>query len=244
MLPSFGIELRRRDAAAADRGGASVGVRGGRRLAPCEIDVPGDFSAAAFWMIAATIVPGSDLTLRNVGLNPGRTGLVRVLRRMGAAIDVEDGGLSTGEPFGHVRVRASDLEAAEIGPEEVPALIDEIPAWAVAAACARGVSRLRGAGELRVKESDRLSGIARGLRALGVGVEEYPDGLEIEGRGGGGSPPLAGGRLRAAGDHRLAMAFAIAGLASKQPVEVTGAAMVDTSYPGFYSTFVTLLSCR
>jgi 3-phosphoshikimate 1-carboxyvinyltransferase len=244
LLPAFGATLLRRTPVAPDRGAASVGVRGGQRLHAAEIDVPADFSAAAFWIVAASIVPGSELAMSDVGLNPSRTGLARALQRMGADLRFEETGTRAGEPVGTVRVRARELRATDIAVEEVASLIDEIPVWALAAACASGVSRVRGAAELRVKESDRLAEVSRGLRVLGVPVVEHPDGLEIEGRGGTGSYPLAGGRLRAAGDHRLAMTWIVAGLASKRPVQVSGAAMVDTSYPGFYSTFVAMSSCR
>jgi 3-phosphoshikimate 1-carboxyvinyltransferase len=241
LLPLFGARV-------LTDGATRAGVPGPQRLAGAQVDVPGDFSAAAFWIVAALLVPGSEIELEDVGLNPRRTGLLRVLERMGADIETTVEREAAGEPVGRVRARASLLRATTLGGDEVPDLIDEIPIWSVAAALAEGSSTLTGAEELRGKESDRLRGLARGLTRLGVTVTEQPDGLTIGGRGGGvGSPagaPLAGGKLSSAGDHRLAMSFLIAGFRAKDGVEVSSGGMVDTSYPGFYSRLLALVSSR
>ena len=223
---------------------SSISVDGGARLSPIDADVPGDISSAVFWLVLAAGTPGSDLVIEGVGLNPSRTSVLDVLRRAGAVIDVIpaqvppeggnyreafDRGVSRGEPMGSLRVRAGDPRPFEIAPAEVPGLIDEIPALAALAAMQPGMSMtVRGAQELRVKESDRITMLARGFRALGVDVEEYPDGFTIH-----GGPP-AGGEADAAGDHRLAMAFAIAGSRATGAVQVTGAEAVAVSYPGFF----------
>ncbi len=244
MLPHFGARLLRAEPDAT--GAPAVGVAGPQRLAACGIDVPGDFSAAAFWIVAALLVPGSEIVLEEVGLNPTRTGLLAALSRMGAAVEVEPTGELSGEPVGTIRARHGALRATDIVADEIPALVDEIPIWAVACAFAEGVSRLSGGVELRAKETDRLRGTARGLAALGAEASETSDGLVIRGAGPAspGKSPLVGGRASAAGDHRLAMAFLVAALASARGAEVTGAGMVDTSYPGFYSCAIALASSR
>jgi 3-phosphoshikimate 1-carboxyvinyltransferase len=239
LLPLFGGRVL------SDAAATHVGVAGPQTLRGTDVEVPGDFSAAAFWIVAALVVPGSEIELRDVGLNPRRTGLLRVLERMGAHVEVTVEREAAGEPVGRIRARSSRLRATAIAGDEVPDLIDEIPIWTVAAALAEGASSLKGAGELRGKESDRLRGLARGLTGLGVTVTESPDGLAIEGReGSAGDAMLQGGKLSSAGDHRLAMSFLIAGLRSSDPVEVTSGAMVDTSYPGFYSRLLALVSSR
>lgn len=225
-------------------GDSSVAVDGGARLSPIDADVPGDISSALFWLVLAAGTPGSDLVIEGVGLNPSRTSVLDVLRRAGAVIDIigtADAAPYTegtakalpyreGEPIGALRVRAGDPRPFEIAPEEVPGLIDEIPGLAALAAMQPGMSMtVRGAQELRVKESDRITMLARGFRALGIDIEEYPDGFTIH-----GGPP-AGGDADAAGDHRLAMAFAIAGSRAAGPVQVTGAEAVAVSYPGFFA---------
>lgn len=241
LLPLFGARVL------AD-GTTRSGVPGPQTLRGTEVDVPGDFSAAAFWIVAALVVPGSEIELLDVGLNPRRTGLLRVLARMGANLEATPERESAGEPVGTVRARASSLRATTLGADEVPDLIDEIPIWSVAAALAEGSSQLSGAEELRGKESDRLRGLSRGLTRLGVTVTEQADGLTIQGRGAGGSSredaPLAGGKLSSAGDHRLAMSFLVAGLRARDAVEVSSGGMVDTSYPGFYSRLLALVSSR
>lgn len=217
---------------------SSVSVDGGSRLTAIDADVPGDISSAVFWLVLAAGTPGSDLLIEGVGLNPSRTAVLEVLRRAGAVIDVlpldipPEGGNYTvqrGEPIGSLRVRSGESRPFEIAAEEVPGLIDEIPALAALAAMQPGMSMtVRGAQELRVKESDRITMLARGFHALGIAVEEYPDGFTIH-----GGPP-AGGEADAAGDHRLAMAFAIAGSRAAGVVQINGAEAVAVSYPGFF----------
>lgn len=207
----------------------SITVTGPVRLRGCEVQVPGDFSAAAFFLAAAAISPGVRIRCTGVNLNPTRVGFLSVLESMGSCVDVEPTeDVRSGEPRGTVTLTGPALlQPADIGPDRVPGLVDEIPAWAVVASAARGVSRLRGAAELRVKECDRLSVLAEGLRVLGVQVEEYPDGLDIHGG------PVGGGLVRAYGDHRIAMAFAVLGTRASGPVTVDDASCIATSYPGF-----------
>jgi 3-phosphoshikimate 1-carboxyvinyltransferase len=193
-------------------------------------EIPGDASAAAFWAVAAAILPESELILRRVGLNPTRTGFLRVLERMGAAAEVENRAEAGGEPLGDLILRSADLEGTRIDAEEIPSLVDELPILAVAAARARGITEIRGAGELRVKECDRIAAVAEGLRTLGAEVEEHPDGWTIQ-----GPCVFRGGRIRTFGDHRIAMAFAVAGLASSEPVELDDEACAVISYPRFFS---------
>jgi 3-phosphoshikimate 1-carboxyvinyltransferase len=219
MLRAFGY--------AVTCGGGSAALRGGGRLAACAIEVPADLSSAAFFLVGAAIAPGSELTLTGVGINPTRTGVLAILRRMGADIGVLDERTAGAEPVADLRVRAGTLRAVEIGAQDVALAIDEIPALAIAAACAQGVTRIRGAAELRVKESDRIAAVAQGLRALGVACEVYPDGLDIEGGA------LSGGTVESLGDHRIAMAFAMAALRASGPVRVRECANVGTSFPGF-----------
>lgn len=212
-------------------GAVSVTVRRLPHLSLASVDVPGDFSSAAFLIVAALLAPDSEVTVVGVGLNPTRTGLLRVLERMGArlTVDEDDAGV---EPVGRVTARSSELRGVDIDAAEVPLLIDELPIWALAAARAAGASRLRGAGELRVKESDRLTAMAELLRALGVDVRQVPDGWDIVGRPSG----WAGGELRSHGDHRLAMVAAVAGVASRQGVAVEDADCVSVSFPDFTAT--------
>jgi 3-phosphoshikimate 1-carboxyvinyltransferase len=212
--------------------GRAITIDGGQRLRAIEATIPGDFSSAVFWLVLAAGTPGSDLVLEHVGLNPSRIAAITVLRRAGARIDLDQTGAdgkSGGEPVGSVRVGFDNPASFDIAPDEVPGLIDEIPALAALAAMQAGVSMtVRGASELRVKESDRIAMLARGFGALGARVTEYPDGFTIEGG------PLAGGEADAAGDHRLAMAFAIAGSRARGPVAIAGAEAVAVSYPGFF----------
>ncbi len=189
--------------------------------------VPGDISSAAFWIVAAAAQPGSHLLIHNVGLNKTRTGLLKILLRMGAQINetVNDG---EGEPSGFIEVRGSELRGTEIFGDEIPNVIDEIPILAVAAACAKGRTSIRDASELRVKESDRINTVAHNLRQMGVQVEEFVDGMEIE-----GVKQLKGAMLESLGDHRIAMAFSIAGLLASAETVVKGVECIRTSYPGF-----------
>ncbi|MCE7031415.1 3-phosphoshikimate 1-carboxyvinyltransferase [Lysobacter sp. GX 14042] len=202
-------------------------LAGGHRLHATEVLVPADFSSAAFFLVAASIVPGSELWLPGVGLNPRRTGLLQVLQLMGADIEVHEPREQGGEPVADLRVRHAPLSGIEVPEALVPDMIDEFPALFVAAACASGETLVRGAGELRVKESDRIAAMARGLRVLGATVHERPDGAVVSG------PLSRGGGVDALGDHRIAMAFAVAAQCTPGPVRIRDVANVATSFPGF-----------
>ena len=227
MLAAAGAEV--------ERGDGAVTVRPAARLEPHAIAVPADFSSAAFFLVAALLVPGSDITLAGVGLNPTRTGLLTILRRMGAEIEVEPEGVRGGEPGGRLRARSTALRGTEVGGAEVPLAIDELPLVALAACFAEGETTIRDAAELRRKESDRISTVAAALSALGATVETSEDGMRIEG---GGS--LRGGAIDAHDDHRIAMLGAIAGLASRDGVEVFGMDAAAISYPGFIDDLTSL----
>jgi 3-phosphoshikimate 1-carboxyvinyltransferase len=224
MLGGFGIEVV--------RDGAAASVRGGQTLHGARIAVPGDFSSAAFLMVAGSIAGEGSLVLENVGLNPTRTGLLDILRAMGADITVETCTDAGPEPVGTLTVRPARLRGIEVPPSLVPLAIDEFPVFFVAAACAEGPSLLRGAEELRVKESDRLAVMAEGLRALGVGHDLLPDGMRLAGRRGAG-PVFSPGRIDSHGDHRVAMAFAVASLQAAGEIRIDDVANVATSFPGF-----------
>lgn len=193
-----------------------------------DVDVCGDISAAAFFVVAASLVAGSDVRLERVGLNPTRSGFLSILSRMGADLEVVEEGHSGGEPFGSIRVRSADLRATDITAEEVPAAIDELPVLMVAAAGAEGVTRISGAAELRMKESDRISTMAALLGGLGIGVAEHADGLEI--RGG----KLEGGSVATAGDHRVVMSAAVAALVCNGSVDIEDPGSAAVSYPEFF----------
>lgn len=210
--------------------GSVITVAGHPELEPCALTVPGDPSAAAFPLAAALIVPGSDLVIRDVGINPGRIGLIETLREMGADIETGSASEQGGEPVADIAVRAGSLRGMEVPASRAPSMIDEYPILSVIAACAEGTTRLNGLAELRVKESDRLGAIAAGLRAAGMEVGEREDGLDIGGRGG---PPPGGGLVATRLDHRIAMAFLILGMASGRPMTVDDGSMIGTSYPGF-----------
>jgi 3-phosphoshikimate 1-carboxyvinyltransferase len=212
---------------AVDRNGATACVEGDGRLRARPIDVPADISSAAFFLVGASIAPGSDLLLEHVGMNPTRTGVVEILRLMGADIEVRGERQVGGEPVADLRVRSAPLRGVRIPESLVPLAIDEFPALFVAAACAEGETRLTGAEELRVKESDRIQVTAEGLQALGAAAEPTPDGMVIQGG------TLSGGRVESHGDHRIAMAFAMAALRAGGPVEIADCANVNTSFPGF-----------
>ena len=224
MLQAFGWPLRQE--------GAAVVLGSGGTLRATRIDVPGDFSSAAFFLVAASIVPGSDLLLRGVGLNRRRTGLLLALRAMGADIVIDGEYSRGGERLGDLRVRHRPLHGVEVPVALVADMIDEFPALFVAAACAEGVTTVSGAAELRVKESDRLAAMTAALRTLGVAVEECPDGARIEGRG---QAALGGGSIDSRGDHRIAMAAAVAAQRSGSAVRIIDCANVATSFPGFDS---------
>jgi 3-phosphoshikimate 1-carboxyvinyltransferase len=211
-------------------GDRRVDIEGGQRLTGCSIEVPGDVSGAAFWSALAGGRPDSTIEIERLGLNPSRTALFEILRRAGVDVDARPDDEVNGEPVGTVRLSAALPRSFRIDPAEVPGVIDEIPAFAaLAALLPHGETmEVRGASELRVKESDRISRLADGFRILGAGVEEYPDGFRIESR------PLHGGTVDSAGDHRLAMAFAIAATGASGPTNITNASAVDVSYPGFF----------
>lgn len=205
-------------------------LSGGHRLRATDVVVPADFSSAAFFMVAASIVPGSRLLLRAVGLNPRRTGLLHALRLMGADIREHAPRTQGGERVADLEVRHAPLHGIDVPADLVPDMIDEFPALFIAAAVADGATRVRGAAELRVKESDRIAVMAEGLRALGIAVDEAPDGATIHGG------LLQGGAVDSRGDHRVAMAFAVAGLVARAPVRIADCANVGTSFPGFAAT--------
>jgi 3-phosphoshikimate 1-carboxyvinyltransferase len=208
--------------------GAQIAIAGGQRLAGRELRVPGDMSSAAFPAAAAAALHGSEVRIEGVGLNPSRTAVLQILRRFGADIVEEQTDEWQGEPVGVITIRQRRLGRVEIAPSEVPAIIDELPMLG-ALATFGGELRVTGAGELRVKESDRISALVGGLKALGADAEELADGFHIRGR-----TPLAGGRVHAHDDHRLAMAYAIAALGARAPVTIEGAEAVSVSYPGFF----------
>jgi 3-phosphoshikimate 1-carboxyvinyltransferase len=219
MLRAFGVTLEAQPGRAA--------LSGGQALRASDVEVPADISSATFFMLGAAIVPGSELLLRDVGVNPTRTGVIEILRRMGADIALLNERRFGGEPVADVRVRGRPLQGIEVGHELVAAAIDEFPAVFVAAACARGETVVTGAAELRVKESDRIQAMCDGLRVLGIAALAQPDGARI----GGGR--LQGGTVDSKGDHRVAMSFAIAGLRAEQPLRILDCANVNTSFPGF-----------
>jgi 3-phosphoshikimate 1-carboxyvinyltransferase len=224
MLGGFGVDIRRE--------GATAILRGGQTLTGARIAVPGDFSSAAFFMVAGSIAGAGELVLENVGLNPTRTGLLELLLAMGADITVEGRRDDGPEPVGTLVVRPARLRGIEVPAHVVPLAIDEFPVFFIAAACAEGPSLLRGAEELRVKESDRLAVMAEGLRALGVDHELLPDGMRLAGRAGEG-PVFRGGAVDSHGDHRIAMSFAVASLQAAGDIRIADVANVATSFPGF-----------
>ncbi len=219
MLQGFGYTV--------ERAGATVQLTGGGRLRGCMLEVPGDISSAAFFLVGASIAKDSELLLEHVGMNPTRIGVVNLLNAMGADIDVRNERTAGGEPVADLLVRSANLHGITVPQDQVPLAIDEFPALFVAAACAEGETVLRGAEELRVKESDRIAAMAQGLGALGVDVEEFPDGIAI--RGGG----LEGGTVHSQGDHRIAMAFAMASLGAQSAITIGDCANVATSFPNF-----------
>jgi 3-phosphoshikimate 1-carboxyvinyltransferase len=218
----FGVRVR--------KVGETITVVGGQPLSARDLVVPGDVSSATFWIALAAGTPGADIEIEGVGLNPTRTAMIEIARRAGARIDVQVETEDGGEPMGRIRVSYGSPTSFTIEPHEVPGVIDEIPGLAaLGALLPEGAEmRVRGAAELRVKESDRISCLATGLRALGASVEEFPDGFRLVAR------PLTGGSVDAADDHRLAMAFAIAATGGAEPTTIRGASAVDVSYPGFF----------
>ncbi len=223
MLTAFGVEVLKE--------GATIALEGGQSLTAAEVEVPGDFSSAAFFLVAGCLAAERPLVLRNVGVNPTRTGLLEILQRMGADIRVQArpaSGRPGGEPIADLEVRRCELKGITVPESLVPLAIDEFPVFFIAAACARGESVVRGAAELRVKESDRLAAMAEGLTTLGIENQLLPDGLWLRGAQGFG-----GGTIDSRGDHRIAMAFAVAALRARAPLEILDVANVATSFPGF-----------
>ena len=224
MLKAFGADVQ-----VSGDYGRHVRITPGQPLRGQEVHVPGDISSAAFWLVGAAVTPGSRLCLRHVGLNPTRTGMLEVLRAMGAQLRVENRTQITGEPVGDLIIEQGPLGPFSIDADLVPRLVDEIPALAVAALFAEGTSRIQGAGELRVKETDRLAVMTRQLRAMGAVVEETADGLVID-----GPQPLRGAQLDSETDHRVAMSLAMAALNAQGPSRIQGADAAGVSYPGFW----------
>ncbi len=230
MLRGFGAELTVEETPE----GKLISIRGEAELRAQDIAVPGDPSSAGFWMVAASIVPGSDLVIENVCMNPTRTGLIAALRMMGASIVEENAREVGGEPVADLHVRHAPLRAIEVPPELAPSMIDEYPILFVAAALAEGRTVARGAHELRVKESDRIATMRAALEACGATIEEYEDGLAITGTA--GAPLPGGARIASKLDHRIAMSMAVAGLVATRPIEIDDAAPIATSYPDFVAT--------
>jgi len=219
MLQSFGCPVK--------VSGNEVAMEGEKALAATGVDIPGDLSSAAFFLVGAAITPGSELLIRDVGINPTRTGVIQILQQMGATITLGNERLWGAEPVADLRVKSGPLRGIDIPPSLVPLAIDEFPALFIAAACARGRTTLRGAAELRVKESDRIAAMENGLQSLGVRARATANGMEID----GGS--IGPGAVDSRGDHRIAMAFAVAGGVARGPVTVRDCANVATSFPGF-----------
>ena len=224
MLRAFGAQL-----SVGGPGLTEVTVTPGASLRGQDVIVPGDISSAAFWLVAGAITPGADLTVQNVGLNPSRTGVLDVLEQMGARIELLNGREVAGEPVGDLRVTHGPLKAFTIGADLIPRLVDEIPVLAVAACYAEGISRVTGAEELRVKETDRLAVMARQLGAMGARIEEFADGLTIE-----GGVPLHGAEVDSETDHRVAMSLAVAAQVAHGPTQLHRPEAAAVSYPGFW----------
>ena len=231
MLRAAGVEVRSDGGAVTVAGGQQVGIK--------DWIVPGDFSSAAFLVAGALLLDGSELTIERVGLNPTRTGALEVLARMGADITTTDTTEECGEPLGSLVAKASDLVATEVSDEEVPRLIDELPVLAVLATQARGVSRFRGAQELRVKESDRIEAMVAALNAMGADMEALPDGMVVR-----GPSRLVGTEVDARGDHRIALALAVAGFVAEGNVRIIGWSSVETSFPEFLDVLAEARSAK
>lgn len=229
MLTGFGANLE----VGEENGERIISIHGEADLNPMDVEVPGDPSSAAFFLVAASIVPGSDLVVENVGLNPTRAGIVTVLRQMGADIEELDPREVGGEPVADLRIRHAPLKGIEVDPAIVPSMVDEFPVLFVAAALAQGTTVTRGLEELRVKESDRLSTMAAALTAAGASVEEREDGLTIHGTGGEFLRGTASSPIKTHLDHRIAMSMAVAGLASRDGVQIDDTAPIATSFPTF-----------
>jgi 3-phosphoshikimate 1-carboxyvinyltransferase len=210
-----------------DVNGSTVTIEGGHSLKACEIDVPADISSATFFMVAAAIAPGSDVTLKHVGINPTRIGVINILTLMGADITLSNEQETGGEPVADIRVKYASLKGIQIPEDQVPLAIDEFPAIFIAAACADGQTVLTGAEELRVKESDRIQVMADGLVTLGIDAKPTEDGIVIQGG------VIGSGEVDSHGDHRIAMSFAVAALQAGGSIQINDCANVATSFPGF-----------
>lgn len=229
MLGVMGVEVR--------RDGDRISVTGGQNADGIHIIVPGDFSSAAFFIVAASCFPDSELFMPNTGLNPTRTGLLPVLASMGASVTAENEMLTAGEPVGDLNVRSAALRAVDIDdPATVASVIDEIPIIAVAATQAEGTTSIRGAGELRNKECDRIQATVENLRALGADVTEHEDGMTVR-----GPARLKGAAVKSFGDHRIVMAMTVAGMLAAGETEIDDASPVDVSYPGFFNDLLTVI---
>jgi 3-phosphoshikimate 1-carboxyvinyltransferase len=237
MLGFFGVPYEQNGLTVSLVGRPVSGWTGKPRLR-----VPADMSAAAFFLVGASIVPGSDVTIRDVGINPTRSGALDVLTDMGAKIEILNRREEAGEPVADLRVQASSLHGVTIGGALIPRTIDEIPVLCVAAAYAQGTTTITGAKELRVKESDRIAAVARELTKMGVTVTEQADGLTITGLGGSTGASFRGGSYQSYGDHRIAMSLAIAALVADGPILVDDTACIDTSFPLFQSKLLELLT--
>jgi 3-phosphoshikimate 1-carboxyvinyltransferase len=228
MLEAVGIPIHRH--------GLSLRVNGIQKIPAFQVAIPGDFSAAAFFLVAALVIPGSELTLRNVGMNPTRTGLLDALRSMGAAIEISSTRTVCGEPVADLSVKSQVLHGTEVGGTLIPRMIDEIPIFAVAAALAQGTTIIRDATELRVKEVDRLAALTQELRRFGVQIEQHPDGLVLQGRS-----SLSGTHCDSWGDHRMAMALTVAGLTAHGSSSISDPSCVSSSFPDFWARLNRLL---
>ncbi len=232
MLRAFGADIE------TEADDVTITVHPEPQMHGITLNVPGDMSSAAFFMVAASLVPNSKVTLRNVGMNDTRTGLYSILKRMGGKISLSNED-SSGEPTADLTIESADLQPIEIGADEIPAVIDELPLVALLAAKANGISKITGAGELRVKETDRISAIVEEFHKLGIAIEELDDGFIIDGRQ---TWHLEDSQLDSHGDHRIGMVMAVAALLVKQPMTLAGADSINISYPEFFDDLATLIS--
>jgi 3-phosphoshikimate 1-carboxyvinyltransferase len=219
MLAEFGVHTKKRN--------RQISIKGGKELVATSITIPGDMSSAAFFIVAATLIPNSNLIIKNVGINPTRIGCIHLLMQMGANIKLFNQRQINGEAIADIKIQHALLQGIEIGQDQISAAIDEFPILFIAAACAEGQTILHGASELRVKESDRIHAMAAGLKILGIHCEEFADGMVITGG------TLQGGCVDSHGDHRVAMAFSIAACVAKDAVTVENCQNIETSFPGF-----------
>lgn len=222
MLSMFGVSLREDE--------TSVSIEGGQQLKAAEVFVPGDISSAAFFLAAASLVPGSEVVLRNVGLNPTRTGIIDVLKEMGADLEIEEKDTGNTEPYGDLRIKTSSLKAAEISGDLIPRLIDEIPIIALLATQAEGTTVIKDAAELKVKETNRIDTVASELKKIGANIEPTEDGMKIHGK----TPLTGGAKVSSHGDHRIGMMLGIAACICEQPIDILQPEAVSVSYPSFF----------